>query len=241
MANVGSASSGKTLIGAGVGASPTYADIGTNSGLTAHGVVLSQGNSAFTTSGPGTNGYVLTSNGGASDPTFQSIGSIPGSGSLILIQSQLAAASASVDFTSLGSYSAYFLTFAAVSGNNNVRLLFQFSTTGGASWDVTNYLTGINYYPIDATTANNLNSTTSAILTGPISNARSASGQFFVYGLGGYPYMNGSSSWLDGTLGTRAFSTFGGELASLGINAFRFIMSSGNITGRISLYGIKTL
>lgn len=58
MANVGTAPAGKTLIGAGNGASPTYADIGTNSGLTANGVVIAQGNSPFQ-SIPLTNGQVL--------------------------------------------------------------------------------------------------------------------------------------------------------------------------------------
>jgi len=73
MANVGTAAAGKTLIGAGNGASPTFANIGTNSGLTANSVVLSQGNAAFNTVGPGTTGYVLTSNGAGSDPTFSAV------------------------------------------------------------------------------------------------------------------------------------------------------------------------
>lgn len=73
MANVGSAAAGKTLIGAGNGASPTYASIGTNSGLTAHGVVISEGNSAFSATSSGTVGQVLTSNGSGSDPSFQTL------------------------------------------------------------------------------------------------------------------------------------------------------------------------
>ena len=75
MANVGTAAAGKTLIGAGNGKSPTYADIGTNSGLTAHGIVIAEGNSAFTVAIPGTSGFVLTSNGAGSDPSFKSISS----------------------------------------------------------------------------------------------------------------------------------------------------------------------
>lgn len=73
MANVGSAAAGKTLIGAGNGASPTYASIGTNSGLTAHGVVISEGNSAFSATASGTLGQVLTSNGSGADPSFQTL------------------------------------------------------------------------------------------------------------------------------------------------------------------------
>ncbi len=77
MANVGSAASGKTLIGAGNGSSPTYASIGTNSGLTLHGVVTSQGNGAFQSTAAGSTGQVLMGNSG-SNPTFQSGGSVFG-------------------------------------------------------------------------------------------------------------------------------------------------------------------
>jgi hypothetical protein len=71
MANVGTALPGKTLIGAGNGASPTFANIGTNSGLTSNGVVIAGGNGAFTATGAGVLGQVLTSNGPGVNPTFQ--------------------------------------------------------------------------------------------------------------------------------------------------------------------------
>ena len=72
MANVGSGSTGTTLIGQGNGASPTYAAIGTSSGLTAHGVVVAEGNSAFVATSVGTNGQVLLGATGA-DPAFGTI------------------------------------------------------------------------------------------------------------------------------------------------------------------------
>lgn len=72
MANVGSAAKGKTLIGNGNGASPTYADIGTFSGLTAHGVVLAEGNSAFSATGAATNGQILIGATGL-DPAFATL------------------------------------------------------------------------------------------------------------------------------------------------------------------------
>ncbi len=65
MANVGTGNAGKTLIGAGIGSSPTFADIGTNSGLTAHSIVLSQGNGAFTALGAATNGQIPIGSSGA--------------------------------------------------------------------------------------------------------------------------------------------------------------------------------
>lgn len=71
MANVGTGSVGKTLIGTGRGNSPTYVSLGTDSGLTQHGVVIAQGNNAFNATAAGTDGQVLTAvtNG---DPVWSS-------------------------------------------------------------------------------------------------------------------------------------------------------------------------
>lgn len=73
MGNVGSGTLGHTLIGEGDAVSPKFEPIGTSSGLTNHGVVLAQGNSAFVASSAGTAGYVFTSNGAGADPTFQAV------------------------------------------------------------------------------------------------------------------------------------------------------------------------
>lgn len=76
MANVGTAPAGRTLIGAGNTSSPRFASIGTDSGLTAHGVVIAEGTSAFAVAAPGPSGTILVSNGAGSDPTFQTGGTI---------------------------------------------------------------------------------------------------------------------------------------------------------------------
>lgn len=70
MASVGNGQSGRTLIGTGVTSSPTFASIGTSSGLTQYGVVLGGGSGAFTVTNAGTNGYVLTSSGAGSPPSY---------------------------------------------------------------------------------------------------------------------------------------------------------------------------
>ena len=75
MANVGSGAAGQTYIGAGNGASGTYKPIGTNSGLVAHGVVLSQNLGAFNSIVPGAAGTVFTSNGPTLDPSWVSTSS----------------------------------------------------------------------------------------------------------------------------------------------------------------------
>jgi hypothetical protein len=70
MANVGSGASGRTLVGAGNGASPTFVSIGTNSGLTAHGIVIAEGNGAFVASNTGTAGQIFQSAGASADPVY---------------------------------------------------------------------------------------------------------------------------------------------------------------------------
>jgi hypothetical protein len=75
MANVGKGPAGYPLTGRGT-SSPsgaTFLPIGTESGLTAHGVVLAEGNGAFVATSAGTTGQVFTSNGPGSDPSFQNI------------------------------------------------------------------------------------------------------------------------------------------------------------------------
>lgn len=80
MANVGTAAAGKTLIGTGSGASPTFASIGTNSALSTHGLVLAQGNSPFISLTPSaTVGLALTSNGVGADPSYNIL-SVSGGG-----------------------------------------------------------------------------------------------------------------------------------------------------------------
>lgn len=70
MASVGNGQTGRTLIGTGVTSSPTFASIGTLSGLTQFGVILGGGSGAFTSTSAGAAGYVLTSSGPGSAPVF---------------------------------------------------------------------------------------------------------------------------------------------------------------------------
>lgn len=70
MANVGTAAAGKTLIGAGNTLSPTFASIGTNSGLTNHGLIVGQNLGAFVATGAGNTGQIMQSQGASADPTY---------------------------------------------------------------------------------------------------------------------------------------------------------------------------
>src|SRR5882757_3950536 len=70
MANIGTGAIGATVIGQGNGVSPTFATIGTQSGLTAHGVLLGQGSSPFVATAAGSLGQLLQSKGASADPAY---------------------------------------------------------------------------------------------------------------------------------------------------------------------------
>lgn len=72
MSNVGRSQAGNTLIGQGVTAGPRFAAIGTDSGLTANGVLVAHGTSPFTATAAGTNGQVVVGSTGAA-PAFATI------------------------------------------------------------------------------------------------------------------------------------------------------------------------
>lgn len=83
MANVGRSQAGNTLIGQGVTNGPRFAPIGTDSGLTEDGVIVSHGTDPFTSTNAGSNGQVLIGATGA-EPAFSTITSTGGTISFIL-------------------------------------------------------------------------------------------------------------------------------------------------------------
>jgi hypothetical protein len=122
MAYVGIGASGKTFIGTGSGTQ--FASIGTNCGLTVHGVVIAEGNGAFTATAAGTANQVLTSNGALLDPTFQSLpttvvtingdsGSITGSTVTIYADHAAVNSGSSVKFVNSGTTSTLNVTDAS--------------------------------------------------------------------------------------------------------------------------------
>ncbi len=74
MSNVGRGPLGSVYTGRGSPTPPSFQAIGTNSGLTANGVVISEGLGAFQATTAGSIGQVLMSNGPDSNPSFQSGG-----------------------------------------------------------------------------------------------------------------------------------------------------------------------
>ncbi len=76
MAYSGTGTAGKILTATGITSQSSFKLIGTDSGLTNHGVLLSQNLNPFVSVNPGAAGTVLMSNGVNADPSFQSGGLI---------------------------------------------------------------------------------------------------------------------------------------------------------------------
>lgn len=83
VATVGPGATGIPLIGQGGASDPVFGTAAVGGGgtgktaATAHTVQVGAGTSAFVDVGPGTSGQVLTSNGGAADPSFQPLPAAP--------------------------------------------------------------------------------------------------------------------------------------------------------------------
>lgn len=221
---------------------------------TTDGVVYYDG-SALVTTGVGTAGQVLTSNGAGVAPTFQSGGG--GTGGLVFLDSQTASNSATIDFTSVitGTYNNYWLIFSGVvPATNTASLTMVVSTDNGSSWITANgsYAAGIRYCAYNSSSFSNDNDALerfillSSELSDTAGTGVSGTGTIFNTGNGGYfaitglCVFNGSSSG-GGTTGWfgDGYDSGGGGSGQIGVNAIRFLMTSGNIsTGTFSLFGI---
>jgi hypothetical protein len=213
----------------------------------ADGVVYYNG-TLLSTTGVGTSGQVLTSNGAGVAPSFQAGGG--GTGGLVLLASQTASSSSSIDFTSVisGTYDAYELYFSAVVPTTNTDFLeMLISINNGSTWLTANgsYAAGVNYAAQGSGTFSNFNDALGRFI--PLSSALSntsgtgASGRLTFYntGNGGTFAMTGLCVFNGSTSGAGTLGWFGDGNGSIGVNAIRFLMSTGTIaSGTFSLYGI---
>ena len=117
------------------------------------------------------------------------------------------------------------------------------SGDNGATWKAgTDYSGGVNYSAWNSATVNNSNNQAFFPLTGPCYTDRYIDAQLWVTGCnhGYYISMHGDISYFDTTLTQMARGTFVGTSDTTGINALRFIFSSGNISyGVFSLYTVR--
>jgi hypothetical protein len=191
----------------------------------------------------GTNGQVLTADSGQS--TGLKWGAAPG---LVLLESETASASASLDFTAFSSaYDVYLFQFINIlPATDAANFLFRVSTDGGSSFSATGY----EYVDI-------VNSTSAAGIVSNTSTSASAVQLFAAvdsgatYGMNGQLQLYGPANaslgktmtWLlNGPFNTvaRRYTSSGSGFwgTTTAVNAAQFLFSSGNIaSGVIRMYG----
>lgn len=190
----------------------------------------------------GTSGQVLRTNGAAANPSWQSIG-------WVAVNKTTASNSASIDVTNLGAYSAIRVTISGLlPATDAVALELRFSSNNGSTYITTSTYDTANTGIVDAGTAKqtvsvdqgeidlrigeNIGNTTAdggysgTLLISSFNEARPT----FVSG--SVAYGTTQSARVAGTVG-------GAEGSNTAMNAFRLLMSSGNITsGSILVEGM---
>jgi hypothetical protein len=225
--------------------------------LTSHGVLLGNASSNINATGEPANGQLLigktgdfpqlgTLTAGPGISITEGAGSITtsSSGGWILIQSQSANSSATIDFTGLSTYRNIVIVIDGLRPvTNTASLLSRVSQDNGSTYLVSGYFGSVSYNAYNSTTLRNSNSTANFPLTGPMdSGFVSGAGMIRIYNMnfGNYVTMTGETTWLDTTLITTTIGSVGG-MGPTGINAISFAFSSGNIAvGDFTLFGIKT-
>ena len=187
--------------------------------------------------GLSTSGYVLTSTGSSSLPTFQAA---PAAGSLVKIATMTASGSPStISFTSgIATYTTYFVTYSNVESSGTDKLQMLFSTNGGSSYLATGYLSGVNSTGYTSNTWSNLNSTTYGLLTLSSASTQLSSGSFWLFNLttSSPPTYVGQFMNSGGIQGL----CFGNNSTTSGVNAIQFSFVSGSTfnSGTFTLYGL---
>jgi len=195
----------------------------------------------------GTAGYVLTANAPGVSPSFQ-VAPGAGTGNPVLIQSQTAANSATIDFTSgVTGYTYYILECLNVLPiTNNVDFQMQYSTDGGSTWTA-----GTSYIYFGQSNVSSSSAFSGYVSAGTsqfsLSPGNSNSANFAFYGIAqlfGFANLSKQVTWsftstnsalaTQQAIGAGRFSVTGST-----VNGVRLKMSSGNISiGTFRLFGV---
>jgi len=178
-------------------------------------------------------------------------------GNLILLSTQTASASASLEFTTNidSTYDSYVFKFIDIHSSNSGELHFQVSTNGGTSYGVTCTTTAIYVYNDEATGASNafsyntsedLNQSTAiqrlAKDTGGSDADANSAGNLILYNPSSTTFvkhfMSETNSLNGGYSQQEIYAGYFNTISS--VNAVKFQMGSGNIDdGIIKMYGVK--
>jgi hypothetical protein len=211
--------------------------------LAANNVLLGNGTSALQAVAPGTNGNILQSNG----TTWTSV-ALPAAGAFNLISTQTASAAATISFTGLSTYNQYMIVFQNLVPDTTGTSLYMRIGTGATPTYVTSgycqtgvftdsYGTSPSSYDDPSGGSFNLSAST-AITTGAL---QGTSGFATISGcVSNYLQITGQISVANVIARNGAYSFTGLQTSSRTITAIRVYFSSGNITGKVSLYGLSS-
>lgn len=206
-----------------------------NTTTTQYNVLVGGVNNSIDNIPPSSNpGELLTSNGLSSPPSFQSAPA----GSYILLDSQTASSSTSIQFTTgiTSKYTSYLLNAVGITKTTGALLYIQLSTNGGSSYISTNYQGAVNTINWDSATITNYN-TTSGMAIMRATNTIEISCQCWLFlPQSNYPSSNGQAQ-----SGNTMQLTMGAYNSQITPNAFQIVTPSGNFSGVFNLYGIKYL
>lgn len=160
-----------------------------------------------------------------------------GGSSLVFLQSQTAAASTSLSFTTgIGSpYTNYLLICSNFSISGSGLLNIRLSTNSGVSYIATSYLGGNNFTSWNNTIETNSNSTTEGILGSSSSTSQGLVISYLNFPTASIPNITSTYSWAN-VKGQSMTSYNGGNITP---NAFQLFPSAGTFTGKATLYGIR--
>ena len=198
-----------------------------------------------------------------SNNALQNITAVPASvasGALVLLSTQTASASASIEFTSGldSTYDSYIIKLINIHPSNDlVQFNFNLSTDGGSNYNVVKTTTVFRTYNAEddslsrlqyRTTMDLAQSTANQLLADQVSNDNDAglSGTFQIFNPSSTTYVKhfiSNTAHFDddpGTAYAQNFHVAGYANTTSAINAIRFQFASGNIDdGIIKLYGVK--
>jgi hypothetical protein len=220
---------------------------------TAHYVLVGEGSSAVNPVSPSTSGYVLTSNGTSSDPSFQT----PQSGALVELTKTSASAAASVTFSSTyitSTYENYLIIISGYYTSDGGGVIMTVSTNNGSSYLSNNYQSeGISYYSsqignpsLTPYSGSSLLFSTDAGGGADVGNSAATSGNatlWFQPSNGTYVTTLQSTSASgkppNGVGYFYTFHGFGVQTGTTAVNNIKFTdVEGGNITGTFHLYGV---
>ena len=208
-----------------------------NASNTQYGTVVFNG-SSFNLESPGPTGKVFTSSGSNHLPQFKTF---PGLNQ-VLVSSQTASTSASIIFNNLPTgYASFLLTWSNVVADTSTDVLYlNFSANNGSSF--TSFIDANVFYSLyNSSSYTNSYSPTQLLLTSGLNTTNTANGYIYVYNINVAVscHVCGQGAWYDNTNSATALGIYGGRIALTSVNAFRFMMSTGNIsTGTFNLYGV---